>query len=114
VIFKKGATDVGAWVCSTPDEIVLNGPDGPEEVAQMEDVTLLRTMPGTAKAWRKGIALYAAARADLARASDLYAEVDKLAAATGLVDSAVLNLLRRLQRVSGLAFALAEPSGPKP
>jgi hypothetical protein len=114
VVFKKAAMDVGAWVCSTADEVVLNGPAGPEEVAEMEDVAMLRALPGTPRAWRKAIALYAAARADLARAPELYAEVDKLASATAQTSSTVLDILHRLHRAPYLAFALAEPSGGTP
>jgi hypothetical protein len=31
VLFRKGAIDIGSWVCSTADEVVLNVPAGPDE-----------------------------------------------------------------------------------
>lgn len=108
VVFKKAAMDVRAWVCSTPDEVVLNGPAGPEETASMEDVALLRTLPGTLRAWRMLAGLYAAAREDRSLAERLYAEVDKVASGVGMPSAATLDMVHRLHRVDALAYALAE------
>ena len=113
VLFKKAAMDVGAWVCSTPDEVVLNGPAGPDETAAMEDVKLLRTLPGNIRSWKKTAGLYAAARADRSLVEKLYAEVDKLAASVGMVNEATLDIVHRLHHVERLAYALAEPPGAR-
>jgi hypothetical protein len=108
VLFKKAAMNVRAWVCCTPHEVVLNGPAGPEETAAMEDVGLLRTLPGTLRSWQTAAGLYAAARANRALAEKLYAESDKLAASVGMTGAATLDLLHRLHRVERLAYALAD------
>jgi hypothetical protein len=108
VVFKKAALDVRAWVCSTPDEVVLNGPAGPEEIASMEDVALMRTLPGTLRAWRMLAGLYAATREDRSLAERLYADVDKLASGVGMTSTTTLDVLHRLHRVGALAYSLAE------
>lgn len=110
VLFRKGAPEVEAWVCCTADEVVLNGPAGPEEVAALEDVALLRGLPGKLPSWRQAAGLYRQARGDLAIASKLYEAADKLAAAAAMTGDAVLETLHRLQRVQPLAYALAEPA----
>jgi hypothetical protein len=109
VMFKKAAMNVGAWVCSTPDEVILNGPAGPEETAVMEDVELLRTLSGNIRSWQRAAGLYAAARADRLQTERLYAEADKLAVSVGMGSSATLDMLHRLHRVERLAYALADP-----
>ena len=108
VLFRKGAIDVRAWVCCTEDEVVLNGPAGPEEFAALEDVALLKGLPGSLKAWRTAAALYARARADLSLAPRLYAEADKLSAATRMAADAVMDTLHHLHRVQALAYELAD------
>lgn len=111
VLFKKAAMNVGAWVCCTSDQVVLNGPAGPEETAAMEDVELLRTLPGPRGDWKKSAWLYASARADRTLADKLYVEADKLAASVGMTSGATLDMLHRLHRIEPLAYALAEPAG---
>lgn len=113
VLFKKAALDVASWVCCTTDEVVLNGPAGPEEVAALEDVALLRSLNGGLQSWRRAAALYRQARADLALAQKLYGETDKLAASVQIASDEVLDVLHRLQRVQPLAYALAEPPGAR-
>jgi hypothetical protein len=114
VLFKKAAMNVAAWVCSTPDEVVLNGPAGPEETAAMEDVRLLRTLPGQMRVWQSAARLYASARADRSLADKLYVESDKLAASAGMTGSATLDMLHRLHRVERLAYALADTTAARP
>jgi hypothetical protein len=109
VLFSKGALDIAAWICCTDDEVVLNGPAGPDETAAMEDVALVRGLKGNVRAWREAAGLYRAARADLSLAPKLYAATDKLAAANGMASDAVLDVVHRLHRVPNLAYALAEP-----
>lgn len=109
VLFSKGALDIAAWICCTDDEVVLNGPAGPEEAAAMEDVALVRSLRGGVRPWREAAGLYRAARADLSLASKLYVLADKLAAVTAMGSEAVLDVIHRLHRVPNLAYALAEP-----
>lgn len=111
VLFRKGAIDVPSWVCSTPDEIVLNGPAGPEVAVMMEDVALLRRLKGSLKVWRSAALLYAQAQADLSLATKLYDTADKLAVGIGEGRIAVLECLHKLHQVDRLAYDLAEPSG---
>jgi hypothetical protein len=108
VLFRKGAIDVGAWVCCTADEVVLNGPAGPDDFAAVEDVALLRSLGGNLRAWRNAARLYAQARADLSKAELLHAEAARLAVAVGTDDVAVLNTLHHLHYLSSLAYQLAE------
>jgi hypothetical protein len=108
MLFKKAAMDVAAWVCCTSDEVVLNGPAGPEETASMEDVALLRTLPGALRTWQAAARLYALARADRMQADKLYAETDKLGASVGMTSSATLDMLHRLHHVERLAYELAD------
>lgn len=111
VMFKKAAMNVGAWVCCTPDEVILNGPAGPEETAAMADVELLRGLPGNLRSWQTAAGLYASARADRTLAGRLYGESDKLAASAGMTGDATLDMLHRLHRVERLAYALADKTG---
>lgn len=111
VLFRKGATEVTAWVCSTPDEVVINGPAGPEEVAAMEDVAHLRALPGKLADWGRMLRAYADAAADPARAEAFFAEVTKFAAKVGMTEDAVLEALHALRHAGSLAFALAAPGG---
>ena len=113
VMFKKAAMNVGAWVCCTPDEVVLNGPAGPEEVAAIEDIELLRRLPGNLRTWQKVAWLYASARTDRTLADRLYAESDKLAASAGMTSDATLDILHRLHRIERLAYALADTTGER-
>ncbi len=108
VLFKKAAMNVGAWVCCTADEVVLNGPAGPEETAEMEDVQLLRSLPGPLRSWQATAGLYAATRADRMLADKLYTESDRLAASVGMTGDATLEMLHRLHRIERLAYALAD------
>ena len=114
VLFRKGAIDVSSWVCSTPDEIVLNGPAGPEVTILMEDVAFLRKLGGDLKSWRAAANFYAAARSDLSLAPKLYEAADKLAASTGEPSKAVLDCLHHLHRINRLAYELAEQPGRRP
>jgi hypothetical protein len=111
VLFRKGAIDVGAWVCCTQDEVVLNGPAGPDDVVAMEDVALLHSLPGDLRTWRHAAQLYAQARADLSKAAVLHVEAARLAVAVGMDNGAVLNTLHHLHRVPSLAYQLAEQPG---
>ena len=111
VLFSKGAFDIRAWLCCTPDEVVLNGLAGPEEIAAMEDVALLRSLPGQPRAWRMAANLYAQAGRDPSRIAALHAEADRLSAASAMAAEAVLGLLHRLQGVQSLAYSLTEPPG---
>ena len=111
VLFRKGATDVGRWVCSTPDEVVLNGPDGPSETAAMEDVALIASLPGGVKPWRDGADLYRQSEQDETKADSLFAAADRIAATTGKPSEDVLGLLWRLRRVPSLAYHLAAQEG---
>jgi hypothetical protein len=108
VLFRKGAIDVGSWVCCTTDEVVLNGPDGPGEVASMEDIAQLRKLNGSMRAWRDAVSLYAQASGDQALAPKLYTAVDKLATTVKMTDMAILDVLHRLRAVQPLTYALAE------
>lgn len=110
VLFAKGALNVRAWLCCTQDEVVLNGIAGPEEVAAMEDVALLRSLPGAARDWRWITTRYADAQADLAKADAFLAEADKLAAKLSVTRARVLEVAHRLRRASGLTFDLAGPA----
>lgn len=111
VLFSKGAFDIGSWLCCTPDEVVLNGPAGPEEFAAMEDVALLRTLPAPLKSWRQAAGLYAQAGRDPSRVAALHAEADRLATTAAMPAEAVFALLYRLQGVQSLAYSLTEPPG---
>jgi hypothetical protein len=111
VLFRKGAIDVASRVCSTPDEVVLNGPAGPEVAVMMEDVALLRGLKGSLGAWRSAASLYAQATADLSVVPKLHQAVDKLAVDAGEDSSAVLECLHRLHRVDRLSYELADPVG---
>jgi hypothetical protein len=110
VLFAKGALDIRAWVCSTADEVVLNGVAGPEEIAAMEDVALLRSLPGTPRDWRAIAGRYAEARGDLSKAEMLLAEAAKLATKLSLPRERVLDVAHRLRRATGLTFDLAAPT----
>lgn len=111
VMFRQSATDVLSWVCSTSDEIVLNGPTGPDVAVMVEDVDLIRSLKGKRNTWRGLASLYATARADLSLAPKLYDAVDKFTAAVGMDRHAVLEQLHQLHQVDRLAYELAEPSG---
>ena len=108
VLFRKGAIDVGSWVCCTADEVVLNGPDGPDEIASMEDVAELCKLNGNIRGWRDAVSLYVQARADQSLAPKLYAAVDKLTTTVKMTDLAILDVLHRLHGVQPLTYALAE------
>lgn len=111
VIFSKGAIDIHRWACSTADEVVLNGPAGPEETAAMADVALLRTLQGHRREWRQLGLLCARALADLGAATLLHAQAAKLARNLGLSRKRVLELAHHFRNASGLTFDLAaEPS----
>ncbi|MGG5818733.1 hypothetical protein [Falsiroseomonas sp. HW251] len=110
VLFAKGAFDLRAWVCSTPDEVVLNGVAGPEEFAAMEDVVMLRDLPGSPRDWRWMTNRYTEAEADFSKAPTLHAEADKFAAKVGVPRDRVLDVAHRLRHASGLTFDLAAPS----
>jgi hypothetical protein len=110
VVFAKGALDIRAWVCSTVDEVVMNGVAGPEEIASTEDVALLRSLPGTLRDWRAIAGRYAEAQADLSKAETLLAEAAKLAAKLQIPRERVLDVTHRLRRATGLTFDLAAPA----
>ncbi|MEO3474086.1 hypothetical protein AAFN86_19615 [Roseomonas sp. CAU 1739] len=107
VLFAKGALDIRAWACSTPDEVVINGVAGPEETAAMEDVAELRALPGTPRDWRRMASLCADALADLAKAPTLHAEADKMGKKHEIAREQVLDVAYRLRRATGLTFDLA-------
>ena len=109
VLFRKGAIDVASWVCSTPDEVVVNGPAGPDVAVMTEDVALIRTLKGNPRAWRNAAFMYARAEDDLSLATALYDAAEKLAAATGENRDSVLQCLHRLRNIDRLAYKLAEP-----
>jgi hypothetical protein len=111
VLFKKGAIDVTAWVCSTPDEVVINGPAGPEEIAAMEDVTRIRALPGKLPDWGRMLRAYIEATANPAQAEAFFAAATAFAAKVGMAEEAVLETLHGLRHASNLAFALAAQDG---
>ncbi len=111
VLFRKGALDIRAWVCCTEDEVVLNGPAGPEESALLADVAYLRSLPAPLLGWRRAAGLYAQAEAASSLADKLFVEADRLGALAGLPRRTVLDMLHRLRRVQSLAYALAEAGG---
>lgn len=111
VIFTKGAFHIHRWACSTADEVVLNGLAGPEETACMDDVTLLRELPGQPREWRRLAWLCGQALMDLGAAEMLHEQAGKQARKLGLTPSRVLTLAHHLRGASGLTFDLAtEPA----
>jgi hypothetical protein len=110
VVFAKGALNIRAWLCSTADEVVLNGVAGPEEIASIEDLALLRSLPGTPRDWRAIAGRYAEAQANLSKAEPLLAEAAKLAAKLQIPRERVLDVAHRLSRATGLTFDLATPT----
>lgn len=111
VIFAKGAFDVQSWVCSTTDEVVLNGPGGPEESASMDDVSLLRGLPGHPREWRRLAWLCSRALMDLSAAAMFHEQAGRLAQKLGMDRSRVLELAHHFRNASALTFDLAADPG---
>ena len=107
VIFKKGAFDIHRWACSTADEVVLNGLAGPEETAAMEDVALLRGLPGHPRDWRRLARLCADALMDLSSASLFHEQATKLSGSLRMNRNRVLTIVHHLRHASDLTFDLA-------
>lgn len=107
VLFRKGDPNPGAWVCCSPDEVVLNGMAGPEEQALMEDVALLRSLPGRLGDWRTMARRYAATTDDLSQADAFFGEVGRFASKVGLDEETILQQLHHLRGVDRLTFDLA-------
>jgi hypothetical protein len=109
VLFENGAIDVGRWVCCTPDEVVFNGPDGPQEIAAMEDVERLQSLPAKPNDWRTLVRTYLDATAAPHRADLLFAKVAKFAKKTALSEDTVMEWLHTLRHAERLTFDLAAP-----
>jgi hypothetical protein len=111
VEFRKGANDPTRWLCSTADEVVINGPDGPEARALMEDVGFIAALPGEQVAWRKRASEYSRVEVDADLAPKFFEDVEAFAKSIAMDTDTVLTNLHRLRLCPGLAFRLAAKEG---
>jgi hypothetical protein len=75
----------------------------------MEDVALLRSLPGRLGDWRTMARRYAATTDDLSQADAFFGEVGRFASKVGLDEETVLQRLHHLRGVDRLSFDLAAP-----
>lgn len=111
VEFRKGANDPTRWICSTADEVVINGPEGPEARVLMEDVRFIAALPGDQGAWKKRAGEYGRVEADPGLAQRFFEDVEAFAGSVGIDIDTVMANLHRLRLCPSLAFRLAEKEG---
>jgi hypothetical protein len=111
VEFSKGANDPKRWICSTADEVVFNGPEGPEARVLMEDVRFIAALPGDQGAWKKRAGEYGRVEVDPRLAQRFFEDVEAFAGSLAIDVDTVMANLHRLRRCPGLAFRLAEKEG---